>query len=115
MIHKLTGIEPTEYKVLIQVDEIADMSTGGLFLPENVRSRDQTAHDRGVLVAVSEAAFIGEAWPGVRPKVGDKVIFDKYAGSEIKWKIERNLTESYRLCNDKDVCAILRENGNDRD
>ncbi len=114
MIHELTGIEPTEYKVLIQVDEVKDKSAGGILLPESAISRDQTAHDRGILVATSEAAFLGEAWPGVRPKAGDRVIFNKYAGSEIKYKPERNVTNVYRLCNDKDVCAILRENGNDR-
>ena len=113
MIHKLTGIEPTEYKVLIKVDEIKDKSAGGLHLPESAISRDQTAHDRGILVAVSEAAFIGEAWPQTKPEVGDRIIFNKYAGSEIRHKPERNLTQIYRLCNDKDVCAILRENGND--
>ena len=95
-------VTPVEYKVLIKPDVVDDKSAGGLFLPDSVRDRDQYAVDRGVIIAHGEGFFV--KLPGPVPKVGDKVIFNKYAGTLIK--IER---EDFRLCNDKDICAILKE------
>mgnify|MGYP003148072126 CR=1 FL=1 len=113
MSEKKPGIVPIEYKVLIEPEEVSDKSSGGMFIPPNVQDRQQEAQERGVLIAVSEAAFTGEGWPGRTPKVGEKVFFNKYAGSTIPWKDDDYETtreiKKYRLCNDQDVCAILEE------
>jgi len=101
-----TGIQPVEYKVLICVDQVEDTSKGGLYLPESTREREQMAHDRGILVAVSKMAF--DNWDGDIPKPGDKIIFSKYAGTVIQFRDGRDIGK-YRLCNDKDVCAIIKE------
>ena len=96
-------VEPVEYKVLIKPDKVDDKSSGGLYLPDSARDRQQYSVDRGKIVAHGEGFF--EKLPGPVPNVGDKVIFNKYAGTLIK--IER---EDFRLCNDKDICAIIQEN-----
>jgi len=103
------GIIPVEYKVLIRPEEVVDRSEGGIFLPETSREREQLAIDRGELIAKSEAAF--SDWKGRVPDVGDKVIFAKYAGTVIQFQHpgEGGLREKFRLCNDKDVCAIINE------
>ena len=98
-----TGIKPVEYKVLIEVEEVEDRSSGGIFLPDSTRERQEMAHDRGILVDAGGMAFAD--WNGYQPKIGDKVIFNKYAGSMIQHRQEK-LTK-YRLCNDKDICATL--------
>ena len=97
-------IVPVEYKVYIEVDEISDKSEGGLYLPEQTREREQYAHDKGTLIAVGGMAF--SDWKGRKPEVGDKVIFNKYAGSMIQVREDRQLMK-FRLCNDKDICAIM--------
>ena len=102
-----TGIVPVEYKILIKVDELDDKSAGGIYLPDNAREREQMAHDRGILVAISEMAF--SDWKGRQPKVGEKVIFNKYAGSIVQYRNGNQPMEKYRLCNDKDICAVLEE------
>ena len=97
---------PVEYKVLIKPDKIDDRSSGGLYLPDSVRDKQQFAVDRGKVIAVGDGFF--RDLPGPAPKVGDKVIFNRYAGSLIT--LENNGSrEEYRLCNDKDICAILKE------
>ncbi len=95
-------VTPVEFKVLIKPDKVEDQSAGGLFLPDTVRDRQQYAVDRGEVVAIGDGFF--RDLPGPAPKVGDKVIFNKYSGSLIK--IDR---EDYRLINDKDIGAILEE------
>jgi len=102
-----TGIKPIEYKVLIKVDEVANQSAGGIYIPEHALEREQMAHDRGTLADASEMAF--SDWKGRRPNIGDKVIFNKYAGSVIQYREEGKQMARYRLCNDKDICAILEE------
>jgi len=100
-----TGIRPIEYKVLIKVDELDDKTTGGIFIPEQHLEREQIAHDRGTLVDMSEMAF--SDWAGRKPEIGNKIIFNKYAGSILLYQPEGKPRERYRLCNDKDIVAIL--------
>ena len=98
-------IQPTEFKVLIKPDKVDSQTTGGLFLPDSVRDKQQFSVDRGEIVAVGEGFY--RDLPGPVPNVGDKVIFNRYAGSLIT--IDDNGRTDYRLCNDKDICAILEE------
>jgi co-chaperonin GroES (HSP10) len=102
-----TGIRPVEYKVLILVDELKDQSAGGIYIPEHALEREQIAHDRGTLVDMSEMAFTD--WIGRKPEIGTKVIFSKYAGAVIHFNENGGPRQRYRLCNDKDICAILEE------
>jgi len=101
-----TGIVPVEFKVLIKVNLLEDKTTGGLWIPETSLDRQQMAHDKGVLVAVSDMAF--SDWRGQHPEVGDEVIFNRYAGSVIHFQRENGDREQFRLCNDKDICAIIQ-------
>ena len=106
MLMNPTGIKPVEYKVLVKVDEVINQSSGGIWLPDVTRDREQAGNDRGILVDVGGMAF--SDWRGKKPNVGDKVIFGKYAGSVIMFKEDRTTT-NYRLCNDKDICGIIVE------
>ena len=73
-----TGIQPVGYKVLIKVDGVEDKSAGGIYLPDTTREREESANDKGLLVAVGEMAFAD--WKGRKPVAGDRVVFEKYAG-----------------------------------
>ena len=95
---------PVEFKVLIKPDKVEDRSVGGLYLPDSSRERQQFAVDRGEVIAVGEGFF--SELPGPVPKIGDKVIFNRYAGSLITLG-EGKDREDFRLCNDKDICAII--------
>lgn len=101
-----TGIKPVEFKVLIKVDKVED-KVGSIWVPENVQDRNQAGHDRGTLVEIGEMAF--DNWKGSIPKVGDKVLFDKYAGTCIKYRAEEREIQDFRLCEDSKIGAIIRE------
>lgn len=102
-----TGIEPVQFSVLINVEEIDEMSSGGLWLAPEAHEREQMGHDRGILIDKSDMAF--SDWNGQKPQVGDKVIFKKFAGTVIQHRDEKKIIGKYRLCNDKDIFAIIRE------
>jgi len=98
---------PVEYKVLVRVDIVADRSAGGMYLPESAQEKQQHAMDTGEIVRMAGNAFADDAVFAEKPKAGDRVMFDKYAGSILHERNGRERTV-YRLLNDKDVCAILK-------
>ena len=118
-----SGIVPCEFKVLIDPDEsdvLAAYRRAGLQTPDDVNERYRAASMTGTIVAVAPAAFSYFEWPpngdddlDVRlPKVGDRVVFGRYAGLKVMGKSYKNAhgrdeQDEYRLVNDKDIAAIL--------
>ena len=100
-------IQPVEYKALIKPDKVEGQTYGGLFLPDSARDKQQFAVDRGEVINVGEGFFTN--LPGPKPKVGDKVIFNRYAGSLITIEGDDRQKNEYRLINDKDICAVVEE------
>lgn len=95
-------LQPVEFKVLVKPDKVDEMS-GPLFVPAHVRDKMQLAEIKSTLVAAGGNAF--EDWSGARPAPGDRVYIAKYAGLYVKGEDG----EEYRLCNDKDIVAIIDE------
>lgn len=102
-----SGIQPTEFKVLIAPKPVQAKSKGGIILPDDTKERDQYAQMEGELVACSPLAFTyagAHEWNGSdKPRPGDRVLFAKYAGAVVQGKDGKD----YRICNDKDVTAVL--------
>lgn len=100
-----SGINPTEFKVVVFPKPVGEKTTGGIIIPEQTRERDQYAALEGELVAVSPLAFTYAEWPtnAPKPKAGDRVIFAKYSGIKLEGKDGRE----YRIVNDKDIAAVL--------
>jgi len=70
---KKTKIEPLGSRVLIQALEQESKTASGLLLPETAKEKPQT----GEVIAVGTDEEI-------KLKVGDKVLFGKYTGTEFK-------------------------------
>lgn len=99
------GIRPVEYKVLVKPKKVEEKTAGGIYLPDQARDKEKFAKQEGVLVAVGAIAFTDPDWLD-KPKVGDTVLFDKYAGCTV----EGTDGEEYRLINDKEIGAIYERN-----
>jgi co-chaperonin GroES (HSP10) len=103
-----SGISPTEFKVVILPTEIGE-KIGNLYMPQETQERNQHAVQDGKIIAVSPLAFTyatEDEWKRVSaspPKVGDIVVFAKFAGLTRKGADGK----SYRIVNDKDVVAVL--------
>jgi len=93
---------PLRYVAMIKPKRVDGVSEGGLYLPESTRQKEQVAVDRGKLVSHGQGFWEGQQ--GRKPKVGETVLFDRYAGSLIKVD-----GQDYRLCNDDKIIAILEE------
>jgi co-chaperonin GroES (HSP10) len=99
-----SGLEPTEFKVLVRPDEVSD-KIGSVYIPQESKDREQFAQIQGVVIAASPLAFSyasKEEWAAANaspPKPGDSVVFAKYAG--MAWNGKDG--KKYRVINDKDI------------
>ena len=99
-----SGYKPVEYKVVILNEHVEETFDGGIIekSPRDVE-KDRMQQTEGYVAAISEMAFTdgeGSRWKCEVPDVGDKVLFSKYAGQ---------LYGPYRIVNDKDIVAIVKE------
>jgi chaperonin GroES len=76
MSKKDIGIKPLGERVVIQPLDEESRTEGGLYIPDTAKEKPQT----GMVVAVGEGS---EETP-ITVKVGEKVLFPKYTGTEIK-------------------------------
>jgi chaperonin GroES len=86
-------------RLLVKVVEKEEKTAGGIFLPDTAQEKSQ----------VGEVTAVG---PGVRNdkgdrvalevKVGDRVMYSKYAGTELKVE-----NVDYLLLSEKDILAIV--------
>lgn len=95
-----TELKPLGDRVVIEAVEQAQTSTGGVILPDTVKEKPQ----EGVVIAVGPGRKTdkGEIIP-IELKSGDKVIYSKYSGSEVKLD-----GKEYLIISEKDVLAIVK-------
>ena len=75
------NIKPLEDRVLLKIEQGDQKTKGGLFIPETAQEKTQT----GVVVAIGDDTDV------IKVKAGDKVMFDKYAGTNVKIDDEDHL------------------------
>ena len=67
------GIEPLGEMVLIELEQAAEKTASGLMLPEAAREKMNV----GTVVAAGPESE--------NVKAGDKIVYKKYAGTELSW------------------------------
>ena len=90
----MTGIKPLADRVVIKKLEAEERTQGGLILTSSAKEKPQ----------VAEVVAVG---PGTKDvtmelKVGDKVVFSKYGGAEIKYQ-----GEEYTIMRQDDILAVV--------
>lgn len=105
MTTNTSGISPTEYNVLVKIEEIEETTAGGIILSDETKDRKQAFATTAVILDISPLAFSYERWPeGSRsPQIGDRVVITKAAGV----MVEGLDGKDYKLIKDKDVGAVL--------
>jgi chaperonin GroES len=97
-------IRPIGFSVLVRPDEVEEVSKGGIIL--NPNDREQAVITEGVILAVAEGAWSDKPG-GSYPKEGNRVIFAKYAGSDVL--INESTGEKAKLLVDEDIKAIIED------
>ena len=92
-------IKPLGDRVVVESVEQAPTSAGGVILPDTAKEKPQ----EGMIIAVGPGRKTdkGETIK-MDLKAGDRVIYSKYSGSEIKLE-----GKEYLIISEKDVLAIV--------
>ena len=93
------NLRPLQDRVIVKRVEEETKTAGGLFIPETAKEKPQ----RGEIVAAGKGKKTedGKVLP-LDVKVGDKVLFGKYAGTEIKVD-----GEDYLMMREDDLLAVV--------
>lgn len=91
-------IKPLLDRVVLKMTEQEETTVGGLILPGSAQEKPQLAE----VVAVGEETKIGDQEYRIFVKPGDKVLFSKYAGTEVKVD-----GQEYIIVSQKDILAIV--------
>ncbi len=94
-----SNIKPLFDNVLIKPSKGENKTAGGIYLPDNAKEKPQV----GEIMAVGEGAYDehGKLVPMV-VKVGQKVMFTKWGGNEVKVE-----NEEWKLVKQSDILAIV--------
>ena len=92
-------LRPLQDRILVKRVEEETKTAGGLFIPETAKEKPQ----RGEIVAVGNGKKTedGKVLP-LDVKVGDTVLFGKYAGTEVKVD-----NEEYLMMREDDLLAVV--------
>jgi chaperonin GroES len=96
------GIKPVDERVLIEPLESEEKQVGGIIIPDTAKERPQM----GKVVALGDDIPKKEGGKKLSEivKVGDKVIYAKYGGTEVK----HGDTE-YLLVSRTDILAVVKD------
>ena len=97
-------LRPLADRVVIKPLEREEMTKSGIVLPDTVKEKPQ----EGLIEAVGNGRFNEQTGTRIEldVKVGDRVMYAKYAGSEIK------IDEiDYLILSEKDILAVVVKNG----
>ena len=94
------GIHPLLDNVLIRPLEAETKTASGIILPDTVKEKPQT----GVVMAVGQGSWNedGDKRLPMQVKVGEKVMYKKWGGNEVKVA-----GEEWMLVEQKDILAIV--------
>ena len=93
------SIKPLEDRVVVKPLEAEQTTASGLVIPDTAKEKPQ----EGEVVAVGAGRFDdkGERVP-MDVKVGDKAVFSKYGGTELKYG-----NEEFLVLGARDILAII--------
>ncbi|HKY63167.1 MAG TPA: co-chaperone GroES [bacterium] len=96
---KKLNIRPLRDRIIVKRLDEAKKTKGGLFIPDSAKEKPQEAE----VVAVGSGRIddTGKVIP-IDLKVGDKVLFSKYSGTEIKVD-----DEEYLILQESDIQAVV--------
>ena len=92
-------LKPLGDRVVLKVQKEEEQSIGGIVIASNAKEKPTT----GEVIAVGNGRILDNG-QRVEPevKVGQSVVFDKYAGSEVKYE-----GEEYLVVRENDIIAVI--------
>ena len=95
------NLKPLGDRVIVKRLEAEEKTKGGIILPDSAKEKPK----QGKIIAVGKGRVVdGGKVVAPQVKVGDKVIFSSYAGTEVKFN-----TEEFLMMREDDIHAIIED------
>jgi chaperonin GroES len=94
------SLQPLEDRIVVKPSEGEEMTASGLVIPDTAKEKPQ----EGEVIAVGPGRFEEGSRVPLDVKVGDKVIYSKYGGTEVKLE-----GDEYLILSARDVLAIVNK------
>lgn len=96
-----TFLKPLGDRIVVKVVEGEEKTSGGILLPQTAKEKPQEAE----VLAVGPGKLLEDGKrAAMEVREGDRVVFAKYAGTEIKTH-----GEEYLVISEKDILAIVEK------
>ncbi len=92
------AIKPLEDRIVIQTVDAESTTASGLVIPDTAKEKPQ----EGIVLAVGPGRFEDGNRVPLDVSVGDKVLYSKYGGTEVKYG-----GEEYLVLSARDVLAVI--------
>jgi len=99
-----TNITPLHDRVIIRrIEDTVNQTAGGLFIPDSAKEKPQ----EGEVIAAGDGKYKEDGTrQALDVKAGDRVLFGKYSGSEIKLD-----GEEYLIMREDEILGIISRAG----
>ena len=94
----MASIKPLGDRVLVQADAAEEVTSSGLYIPDTAKEKPQ----QGTVVAVGAGKVENGNKIEMTVKKGDKVLYGKYAGTEVTFD-----GDEYLIMRESDIVGIL--------
>ena len=89
------NITPLADRVIVKQEEAETTTASGIIIPDNAQEKPQ----KGKILAIGK----GTKENPITVKVGDTILYGKYAGTELKYE-----EEDYLIMKESDILAIIK-------
>ena len=94
------AIKPLEDRIVVQANDAESTTASGLVIPDTAKEKPQ----EGTVLAVGPGRFEDGARVPLDVKVGAKVLYSKYGGTEVKYA-----GEEYLVLSARDLLAVVEK------
>ena len=94
------AIRPLEDRIVVQAVEAETTTASGLVIPDTAKEKPQ----EGIVLAIGPGRFEDGQRIPLDVKEGDRVLYSKYGGTEVKYN-----GEEYLVLSARDVLAVIEK------
>jgi chaperonin GroES len=91
-------VSPLADRVVVKPLEETEQMRGGLYIPDTAKEKPQ----QGEVVAAGPGRFEKDKRVPMEVKVGDKILYGKYSGTEVTLE-----SDTYLILRETDILAIV--------
>lgn len=98
---KKNSIRPLADRVVVEPREVETKTAGGIVIPDTA---DKDKPIQGTVIAIGTGRYVDGKLQPLQVKVGEKVLFGKYAGTNVK------LAETeYLVMREEDIMGVIED------